>query len=582
MNNMKTTSFFTRVIIAFLLSIECISANAQFSSRIATALSAAGVAVIQGLYTQQEEQRRQIEIINRRLISEQQLDYHHNYQKDIVEVELLKAVTQTLQAEQLSTKLSYTPSEEQLIILYIKAHTLILQGDTLAGIELLRKVANWGLSDAMFDYALCCLEGTYVKKDVKTGNSFVFKAAQQNHPDALYYVGSAYYYGYEGFRRDSIESMKWLERSAQEGHLQGQVALGNLYLNANDITHAVKYYLAAANNNNVVWDVTGHQMLGQVFLNLGSLCLNGEFGKPDSAINYFDKAVAFGNADAAYILGLIYRDKKDTIASCNYLRSAALLGCSDAQALYGHYCFLGWGMAKDSAEAVRWYRIAASNKNASAICILPYIYYDALDNDSTIYWGEKPECRDSADIQHLVGVAYYRKADYENAESWWKKAASKQFPQALFCLYALNDIKGDSLAGFNYLVQACDQGYADALNDMACNYLEGHIVERDVEKARDLLRQAASKGSGRAYYNLGYSYSSKEYDKKPNWTLAADYYRQGAELNCREAQYGFAYCLKKGKGVKKDKAAADRWLLTAAKNGDENALKEIKKKKINL
>ena len=102
------------------------------------------------------------------------------------------------------------------------------------------------------------------------------------------------------------------------------------------------------------------------------------------------------------------------------------------------------------------------------------------------------------------------------------------------------------------------------------------------KKATTLLQKAASLNSGMAYNNLGNIYSAKELTKTPDWSKAADCFYKGAELNCPEAIYNYSLCLKKGKGVKKDKQAAKRWLEEAAKNGSEEALKELEKRKINL
>lgn len=590
---MKTTSLFTRVIIALSISIVCIDSYAQRIPKVkgnpfksSSFWGAAGAAGSRALQAQQQEiARRNSEYTRRtyemqRQNQELQRKYEH-MSKFLTSSAHLRTYTPT------ANLMAFHPSKEQLELYYKRANYSIATGDTIVGVEMLRTIANSGLRDAQYDYGFYCTQGKYVKKDITRGNHFIQEAAKQNHPDALYYLGAAYFYGYEGFQKDSIESIQWLERSAKEGSLQGQEALGNLYFNANDITNAVKYWqMATKNINKADMEETGRQMLGQVYYNLGSIYYNGDLGTSDEgrAINYFKEAANYGNAYSAYILGLIYREKpQNETISCNYIRSSALQGCVDAQVLYGYYCLVGYGTDKDSINAVSWYKEAAANNNVAALCTIPYFYYEAQDNDSTIIWGQRPECCDSADIQYLVGAAYYNKGEYDEAESWWKKSASKQFPDAIWWMYVLNSgIKGDSITGHKYLEQACMQDFPEALCEMGCNYLEGYMVERNVEKGRNLLQIAASKGNGLSYFNLGYSYATKKYNKKVDWTKAAECYRKGAELNCPEAQYSYAYCLKKGKGVKKDKQAATYWLVTAAKNGDEDAIKEIEKMKIDL
>lgn len=591
---MKTTTLFLRVLIASVICFVCIESNAQkfkvkgtpFKS--SSVWGAAGAAGSRALQAQQQEMARRNAEFTRQL-REMERRNQELQRQNVLTSKFLNSAN--LHAYTPATNLVAShPSKELLELHYNSANNSIATGDTIVGIEILKNVAKLGLRDAQYDYGFYCTQGKYVKKDITKGIYFIREAAKQNHPDALYYLGAAYFYGYEGFRKDSIESIKWLEKSAQEGFLQGQVALGNLYFNAKDITNAVKYWqMATTNNNKLVWDETERQILGHVYYSLGSLYYNGELGTPDEerAINYFKEAANYGNAYSTYILGLIYREKNETPQnekiSCNYTRLSASQGCVDAQALYGYYRLIGYGTEKDSIDAVSWYKKAATNNNVAAICTLPYFYYEAQDNDSTIFWGQRSECCDSVDIQYLVGAAYYNKEKYDEAESWWKKSAAKQFPDAIWWMYVLNsNIKEDSITAHKYLEQACLQQYPDALCDMGCNYLDGYMVERNVEKGRTFLQEAASKGNGLAYFNLGYSYATKKYNKKVDWTTAAECYRKGAELNCPEAQYSYGYCLKKGKGLKKDKQAATHWFITAAKNGDEDAIKEIEKMKIDL
>lgn len=593
---MKTTFLFTRVIIALSISIVCTDSYAQRIPRVkgnpfksSSFWGAAGAAGSRALQAQQQEIARRNSEYTRRTYEMQRQNQELQRKYEHMS-ELLKSAAHLRTYTPTANLMAFHPSKEQLELYYERANYSIATGDTIVGVEMLRTIANSGLRDAQYDYGFYCTQGKYVKKDITRGNHFIQEAAKQNHPDALYYLGTAYYYGYERFRKDSIESIKWFEKSAREGSLQGQVALGNIYFSANDITNAVRYWqMATINNNRVDIEETERQMLGQVYYSLGAVYYNGEVGTPDEekAINYFKEATNYGNAYSAYILGLIYLEKNEmpynAKTSCNYIKLSALQGCSEAQALYGSYCLLGYGMDKDSIEAINWYKKAAFNNNVAAICTMPYFYYEAQDNDSTIIWGQRPECCDSADIQYLVGAAYYFKGEYNEAESWWKKSASKQFPDALWGMYILySGTKGDSITGHKYLELACLQEYPDALCDMGCNYLEGYMVERNIEKGRTLLQEAASKGNGLAYFNLGYSYATKKYNKKVDWTTAADCYRKGAELNCPEAQYSYGYCLKKGKGVKKDKQAATHWFVTAARNGDEDAIKEIEKMKIDL
>lgn len=228
---MKTTSFFTRVIIAF----QCISANAQTPYRIANDISTASVAVIHELSKLQEEMVYQNEIITSRIriIGEQQWDNHRNYQG----VDYLKAATQAAATQALhASQLTFNPSEEQLSILY-------------------------------------------------------------------YNLGVAYYYGSEGFRKDSVESIKWFTESAKAGSFKAQVFLGRLYYKADD-PRAVTYWEMAISNDKVVKEEATRRQLSQVYFFLGSIYYKGKFGITDKhrSSTYFKEAANLGNLFAKLML----------------------------------------------------------------------------------------------------------------------------------------------------------------------------------------------------------------------------------------------------------------------------------------
>ena len=476
---------------------------------------------------------------------------------------------------------------------YLLSLNLISTGDTIKGIKFLKMAVDEGLDNAQYLYGRYCIAGQYVKKNVPLGISYIQKAAKQNNAEAMAYLGDAYYLGFQGFKKDSVESVRWYEKSAKRGFFNSQYFIGNFYFNANDTTKAVNYWQMLINNKKAetpkLMTAQELQMLGNTYFNLGALYYNKQLYSldKDAGLSFFDKAANCGHDYAAYLLSQIYHERTDVPQherlSRNYAKMSALLGNVEGQALYGSYCMQGYGMERDSLEAVKWLKKAASQHNADAMYTMTYVYYNAANYDSTIATGEQPQCRDSVDIQLLVGSAYYNKKQYEQTEAWLKKAAEKQNADAIWWLYDLNlSIKHDSLTAVSYLEQACEKDIPEALNNMGYYYAHGIIVKQDIEKAIVLLQKAASLNCGLAYYNLGTVYNTKELIKTPDWNKGADCFRKGAELNCPEAQYNYSLCLKKGKGVKKDKQAAKRWLEEAAKNGSEEALKELEKRKINL
>lgn len=471
--------------------------------------------------------------------------------------------------------------------LHDSAFIYLSMADTLNYIKYLKRSVSAGYPLAMYAYGISILGGVGLKKHKDIGLSYINMASDFNCHEATYYIGQLHDLGRYGYKKDSVMALRYYEKSAEQGDFDGAVDTGDRYYNDGDTIKAIKYWKQA-------YDLKYYSILtekekstmARVAYNMGYFVYCGICVPQDqkAGIDYFKYAAIWGNPDANYFLGLLYAEGSNDVTqnskmSQEYIRSSARLGCVDGMVLYGNYCMMGYGMEKDSIEAVYWYKNAAQQRHVGAMCALPFLYYDAHENDSTILWGTKPECRDSADIQFIVGAAYYVKEDYENAEEWWKKAATQKYPDALWWMYYLCEVhKNDSVLAFEYLKQAVDAKYPEALNEMGCNYANGDMVGKDVEKAKQLFHEAGSLGFGEAYNNLGYLYSNKDCIKKPNWEIAAGYFRQGAEMNNPSAQYNYGMCLKKGKGVKKDKQAAVHWITLAAQNGDEDAIKVLKGK----
>ena len=72
-----------------------------------------------------------------------------------------------------------------------------------------------------------------------------------------------------------------------------------------------------------------------------------------------------GDTNLQYNLGVMYAEgkalPKDSAEAVKWFRMAAKLGLAEAQTYLGFMYENGEGVAKDSAEAVKWYRKAAAS-----------------------------------------------------------------------------------------------------------------------------------------------------------------------------------------------------------------------------
>lgn len=417
--------------------------------------------------------------------------------------------------------------------------------DTANFISYIKRSASVQYPMAVFLYGACILEGYGIKQSTDYGLTYIKKASEKDCADATYYIAELYESGDYGYKKDSIMALQYYEKSAEQGSFEGKVTSGDIYYDGGDTLKAIKYWKSAY-----------------------------EHGKKNLLIKEQEKKLA----RVAYNLWYFSRlNPEKEIETRGYMKTLAELGYVDGQVWYGDYCMQGYGMERDSAQAVYWYKQAALQNHVGAMQVLPFYYYDAHENDSTILWGTKPECRDSADIQYIVGAAYYVKEDYENAEVWWKKAASQNQMDAILWLYIhYDEDEKDSLTAFQYLRQAVDLEQPNALCEMGYYYLNGFIVSKDISKATEYYERGAKLGYTAAYNHLGSIYFWDKYGVK-NRQRAISYWKQGAEAGDPECQYNYGCVLKKGRGVKKDKQQAIHWFTLSAQNGNEDAQEELKK-----
>ena len=90
------------------------------------------------------------------------------------------------------------------------------------------------------------------------------------------------------------------------------------------------------------------------------------------AAEWYERAADKGDADAQFNLALFYRDGRgglaaDHAAKVRLLALAAAQGLADAESELGRAFWDGAGVARDCAEAVRWWRRAAARGDAPAM-----------------------------------------------------------------------------------------------------------------------------------------------------------------------------------------------------------------------
>ena len=228
-----------------------------------------------------------------------------------------------------------------------------------------------------------------------------------------------------------------LKKSAQNGDLNAQLALGYMYLygdkSANieqDYKQAFKYYeMAAEQNDNVAIN------------NLGSLYYSG-IGTPRNmlkAAQMFSKAATLGNVESMVNLAFIYLSNKNANSQ--------------------------------SEEAIRLFQKASEQGNLTANFMLGYAYYKG----------------------------YVVKQNYHQAFNLIKKAANAGYDEAMYVLSTMY-MKGHGTPqnygnGVKILNKAVEQGNVPSMMELGYILATGDKYPRDVYKAHILFNIASVRGA---------------------------------------------------------------------------------------
>jgi len=204
--------------------------------------------------------------------------------------------------------------------------------------------------------------------------------ARTGDADAKYQLAGLYYSG-RGVAQDQAEGVRWSRLAADQRHAGAQYMLGHLYANrTQDHAHAVHWYRLAADQ--------GH---ADAQFDLGAAYAMGKGVAQDAteAVRWFRLAADQGLATAQCTLGLLYAQGKgvaqDQAEAVRWTRLAADQGHPDAQtqleSIYARYrsdadkgdaaaqqwigsaYATGLGGAQDYTEAVRWFGLAADQRN---------------------------------------------------------------------------------------------------------------------------------------------------------------------------------------------------------------------------
>jgi TPR repeat protein len=178
----------------------------------------------------------------------------------------------------------------------------------------------------------------------------------------------------------------------------------------------------------------------------------------------------------------------------------------------------------------------------------------------------------NADAEAWLGAVLLDRGANRDALRHIQRAAdagSSEGAHRLAIIYAqgLAGTPRDEARALDLFQKAAAAGHTRAQINLGILYLRGLGVPRDVVNARAWLEKAAASGDPQALYTLGRAMDEGSEHIAPDSVRAADLYRRAAEKGHVLAGLRYGLALSEGIGIKRDVAAAQKWLVQARDNG---------------
>ena len=232
--------------------------------------------------------------------------------------------------------------------------------------------AEAGDAEAQFQLGRCFYYGNGASQNYAQALKWLRKAAEQDHPVAVYFLGLAYENGREVAKNKTtadsyyIKAHKLASPLANSGNASAQYTMGLLREYG---LGGVEKNLAAA----AIWYLKAAEQGYAPAQNDIGYCYQYGQGVTQNyaeAIKWYLKAAEQGNSAAQSQIGYCYENgqgvTQNYAEAIKWYLKAAEQGNSAAQSNIG-YCYEnGHGVKKNYAEAIKWYRKAAKQGNSIA------------------------------------------------------------------------------------------------------------------------------------------------------------------------------------------------------------------------
>lgn len=310
------------------------------------------------------------------------------------------------------------------------------------------------------------------------------------------------------------------------------------------------------------------------------------------AEKWLRRAAASDHTEAMKWMGLLhfYKGPVQNFAEAKEWFDKAALRGDDISILHiGHLYYYGYGVEKDYAEAVKWYRKAAEeHNNAEAKAYLAHMYYMGYGVTQSDKEAERLY-RASADQQcssGQIGLGYLYfvgrgvKQNFKTARNYFEMAAEQGDYTAISNIGAMyargKGYKRDYTEAMNWYRKAADAGSPQGMNGIAELYAFGEGVAQDYSEALRWCRKVIE--SEGVPTILGWLYLNG-YGVEKDYAEAMKWIQQSINQDDEFGMFCMGYAMENGLGVEQNREEAVKWYKKAAEQEEIHAIQRLKELK---
>lgn len=284
------------------------------------------------------------------------------------------------------------------------------------------RAANSGSTSAIFNLAECYYDGIGTEKNLHEASRLYALAAQQGDADAQYKFAIH-------FAENDNQKFEWLNKAAFQGNIPAQNQIGWMYERGLGTSQSY-----------------------------------------EKAFEWYSKAALQGFAVAQSNLGVLYEYGQGVPQSCEkafeWYSKAALQGFSEAQKNLGNLYYNARGVPQSYEKAFEWFSRAALQGHAAAQNRIANMYSEGLgvpqSYEKALEWYSKAAEQGLAAAQQKLGMMYENglgiPQSNELAIEWYSKATEQENPEAIYCLGAIEQLKGNSAEAEKLYLDAAAAG----------------------------------------------------------------------------------------------------------------------------